>query len=203
MLPSAASQKAPAKPPTSNPRTDAPTLADITAAAACSTASAADELELTMTDYAAAAAAFDRKMRAEVMPLLPPAPVEELQQLPAALLKKNAADRSAALAARAAANADRPRLTPEERAAALARSPAAAAARVSRLAASDAKAGATAEQCIEKAMRFQDEQAAPRASDVLDVVEQQMLKMPFEEAFALLIAQHHELAPKQLLKTNK
>jgi hypothetical protein len=63
---------------------------------------------------------------------------EDVWQLSAAQLRQNAADNSAALAARAAANAGRPRLTPEERAAALARSRAAAAAHEARLRESEA-----------------------------------------------------------------
>uniref|UniRef100_A0A383VI11 Uncharacterized protein n=1 Tax=Tetradesmus obliquus TaxID=3088 RepID=A0A383VI11_TETOB len=121
------------------------------------------------------------------------AAAEDIFQLPAAVLQANAADHSAALAARAAANAGRPRLTPEERAALLARSRADASAHVSRLGAAEAETGATAEQRIEKARRFAAEQAAQQECDV---IEQQMLDMSFEDAFALIIAEHPKLAPK-------
>uniref|UniRef100_A0A383VI19 Uncharacterized protein n=1 Tax=Tetradesmus obliquus TaxID=3088 RepID=A0A383VI19_TETOB len=121
------------------------------------------------------------------------AAAEDIFQLPAAVLQANAADHSAALAARAAANAGRPRLTPEERAALLARSRADASAHVSRLGAAEAETGATTEQRIEKARRFAAEQAAQQECDV---IEQQLLDMSFEDAFALIIAEHPELAPK-------
>uniref|UniRef100_A0A383WMB5 Uncharacterized protein n=1 Tax=Tetradesmus obliquus TaxID=3088 RepID=A0A383WMB5_TETOB len=122
----------------------------------------------------------------------PPAP-KDVFQLSAAELQVNAADNSAALATRAAANAGRPRLTPEERAALLARSRADASARVSRLGMAEAEPGATVEQRIAKAQRFAVEQAAQREADVH---EQQMIDMSFEDAWAAIIAEHPELAPK-------
>uniref|UniRef100_A0A383VJT6 Uncharacterized protein n=1 Tax=Tetradesmus obliquus TaxID=3088 RepID=A0A383VJT6_TETOB len=126
------------------------------------------------------------------------AAAEDIFQLPAAVLQMNAADHSAALAARAAANAGRPRLTPEERAALLARSRADASAHVlscvqAGLGAAEAETGATTEQRIEKARRFAAEQAAQQECDV---IEQQLLDMPFEDAVALIVAEHPELAPK-------
>jgi hypothetical protein len=149
--------------------------------------------ELTLADYSAATAAMDKKMRAEVLPTLPPTRPKQVQQMPAALLKQNAADRSAALAARAAANAGQTRLTPEERAAALARSRAAAAARENRLRASDAETGI--EERIDRARCFASEHAAQQQTDVIE--QRQLTNSQFEQEWAICMAQNPHLAPKK------
>lgn len=141
---------------------------------------------------AAATAALHRQ-KAVVLALLTPPAIMDADDLPPALLQETAADHSAAYAACAAASAGRPRLTPAELAALLARGCADAAAQVSLLGAAEAEAGLTEEVCNDKVQRFAYDFAAQQPADVLDV---QMCIMSDEKQWAIVLAQHPHLVPK-------
>jgi hypothetical protein len=138
----------------------------------------ADSDELPLEDLSADTVALHDAEKARWLATLAPASPKRPAKLPAAHMQKNAQDRCAALATRAAAKAGRPSLTPEERAALLsaARKRADGTAQVSRLSLAEAEAGLSQEekaqrkaQRIAEAQRFAVEHAAQQFADVLDV----------------------------------